>query len=281
MREDYKKQFFDKNYYSLCLITGYNIDRAYSSTLHYDVGMTLTWFKCGDAKIRIEGKPYEVKESDALILNRNELHRSELDHDRYYERLSLYINESIASALPYDISLLLDAFLKRELGVGNKINAENISSMGVDRDLERLFELAKNDDDTSNALGLCLVVQILAKINGTVSPSREASLTFTDKVLEYINESFTCPITCEDISERFHINKFHLERIFKQSVGISLWDYVINRRIIYCNKLMRQGYSVKEASFLSGFNNYSNFYRLYKKHTGITPIQYKKNAFLH
>ena len=153
--------------------------------------------------------------------------------------------------------------------------------MGVDRDLERLFELAKNDDDTSNALGLCLVVQILAKINGTVSPSREASLTFTDKVLEYINESFTRPITCEDISERFHINKFHLERVFKQSVGISLWDYVINRRIIYCNKLMRQGYSVKEASFLSGFNNYSNFYRLYKKHTGITPIQYKKNAVLH
>lgn len=40
--------------------------------------------------------------------------------------------------------------------------------------------------------------------------------------------------------------------------------------------LVRNGHSIEDASWQAGFANYSNFFRLYKKHTGMTPIQFKK-----
>ena len=54
------------------------------------------------------------------------------------------------------------------------------------------------------------------------------------------------------------------------------WDYVILRKLLRFNDLLSQGRSVKESALLAGFNNYSNFYRLYKKHMGIAPTEYKQ-----
>ena len=61
-----------------------------------------------------------------------------------------------------------------------------------------------------------------------------------------------------------------------ESLCVSPWNYVILRRLQRANDWMCQGYSAEEACYRVGFDNYANFFRLYKKHTGISPSQFKK-----
>jgi AraC-like DNA-binding protein len=83
-------------------------------------------------------------------------------------------------------------------------------------------------------------------------------------------------ISLASLAEKFHFSKYHVSHLFKDYVGISPYDYLIIRRLYICNDLIRGKHTVKEACFLVGFCNYSNFYRLYKKHFKITPQQFKE-----
>ena len=96
-------------------------------------------------------------------------------------------------------------------------------------------------------------------------------------VIDYIGSNFTENITSVQIADHFFISKYRLEHLFKECVGVSLWEYVILRRLVYCNDLIQNGTSAQEASFAAGFRNYSNFYRLYKKHMGFSPSEYKQH----
>ena len=60
-----------------------------------------------------------------------------------------------------------------------------------------------------------------------------------------------------------------------------LWTYVILRRIQRFNELLQQGCAAEEASRRVGFQNYSNFFRLYKKYERMTPAEYKKQLRSH
>ena len=52
-------------------------------------------------------------------------------------------------------------------------------------------------------------------------------------------------------------------------------NYIETRRLVYARKLLKDGYSVKDAAYKSGFSNTSNFIRLFKSRFGITPKAYK------
>ncbi len=75
------------------------------------------------------------------------------------------------------------------------------------------------------------------------------------------------------------IDKSYMSHLFKEHVGIPIWSYVIFRRISFFNGLVRDGIAIDEASRTAGFNHYSNFFILYKKHMGITPMEYKRQLY--
>ena len=83
-------------------------------------------------------------------------------------------------------------------------------------------------------------------------------------------------IDCEIIAKVFRQSKYHISRKFKEITGVSLWEYVIKRRLLHFNDLIRKNHTIENACFESGFNNYSNFFRLYKKHFGISPTEFIK-----
>ena len=97
-----------------------------------------------------------------------------------------------------------------------------------------------------------------------------------NKIIDYLNRHYNEEMTLDLLAERFHFSKYYLSHLFKEYVGISPGDYLIVRRLYVANNLIRGGVSVKEASLTVGFNNYSNFFRLYKKYFKITPQQFKE-----
>ena len=128
------------------------------------------------------------------------------------------------------------------------------------------------------------VMNSLSDMAAASSDMSQAGLTLSTKhplilrVIEYIDENLTTVACCEEIASQLFISRYRLEHLFKDCVGMSLWDYVILKRIMHFNTVVRRGGSIKAAAHASGFKNYSNFYRLYKKHMGQTPAEYKEKV---
>lgn len=96
-------------------------------------------------------------------------------------------------------------------------------------------------------------------------------------VCNYITEHCTENITVEELASLAGFSKFHFARLFKQFTNTSCYDYIIQKRIAYAEKLLIEpDISITEVSMRSGFNSLSTFNRIFKSMKNCTPSEYKK-----
>lgn len=154
----------------------------------------------------------------------------------------------------------------------------------MDEQLKKILLQIEENSEESIILATCAIIELLAMLKKVLSIQPSENLTTSsgnkriNEVIQYLNANYEKQLSIEMIAERFHFSKYHLCRMFKEYVGTTIWEYLIYKRLITFNQLVCQNYSLEEASCKVGFHNYSNFYRLYKKHMGITPAQYKQKA---
>ena len=90
-------------------------------------------------------------------------------------------------------------------------------------------------------------------------------------VLEYIDGHLSEELSVEDLAEQVFLSKYHLMRKFKSEVGLSLHEYIAQRRLILARDLIARGETVTDACFQVGYRSYSSFFRAYVKLFGMTP----------
>ena len=275
---------YQKHSYSHC--TGFDLHHttgfgANESTLDYPhttIHPMLIYFLHGTGNIKIEGTNYDLGDGDAIILNPGELFHCTVDDHKYHERIVLYFKENVFRSLPFDTANLFSPFYNRKKGVGNLVPAQIMEGTKLSDSMSQLLTQIRQQDANSQMLCFCRVLESLVLLNQVVLPAKEKPGTKSpiDNVLTYINTHYTQAISISKIAESFGMNSSYLSHLFKDRVGMSLWNYVILRRLHRFNVLLQNGSSIEQACYEVGFQNYANFFRLYKKHMGLTPTQYKK-----
>lgn len=97
-------------------------------------------------------------------------------------------------------------------------------------------------------------------------------------VHQYIDEHFTENITLDNLCFIFGTNKTSLCRDFKKSYGMTIVEYVHEKRIQKAKNLLRQNdLSVTEISYMLGFVSVHYFCRLFNKLVGLSPTMYQKS----
>ena len=96
--------------------------------------------------------------------------------------------------------------------------------------------------------------------------------THVQRVDNYIRSNYMHPIRVEQIAAELSLDRRYLSRIFKAKMGCSIQEYLIRVRLEEAERLLLQGYSVKEAAHLAGYEDVSNFSKMFKKRTGKTPV---------
>lgn len=97
-----------------------------------------------------------------------------------------------------------------------------------------------------------------------------------DTVFQFILKNFKNEIYIEEIAEKLNMSAASFSRYFKHHTRKTFSNYVTEIRISHaCRLLMEGNYSISEICYKSGFENLSNFYRHFKKHTGLIPKDYK------
>ncbi len=82
----------------------------------------------------------------------------------------------------------------------------------------------------------------------------------------------------EDIEEATETSSKYLQRIFKERVGISIYQYIIKLRLdTAVDLLINSNYTISEISYMVGYHDRCTFSELFKKHYGCYPTQYVSN----
>lgn len=96
---------------------------------------------------------------------------------------------------------------------------------------------------------------------------------------KYMENHFDKALTLDALSVFANISKYHLAREFKKYTGFTMNEYLIALRLERTRFLLSNtSLPLGQISQIAGFSNYSNFYKLFLKDTGISPNQYRNQA---
>ena len=95
-------------------------------------------------------------------------------------------------------------------------------------------------------------------------------------VCDYIEKNYEKQITLSEVAELVNMSESAFSHFFKKKTQCTFIGHVINLRIAKaCQMLSETTHSIAEICFLCGFNNLSNFIRIFKKKKGNTPSEYR------
>jgi len=98
------------------------------------------------------------------------------------------------------------------------------------------------------------------------------------KVKNFISKNYMDDIRLATLADIAGMSPSAFSRFFKLHTGRNLSDYIIEMRLGYASRmLVDTAKSIAEISFQSGFNNLSNFNRIFKKRKGCSPSEFREN----
>lgn len=124
------------------------------------------------------------------------------------------------------------------------------------------------------------VERMIEQINEDISPKIAYNEDWKDlyeKLNDYINLHYREDISLSEIAELFHANASYLSRLYKAKAGINVSDDIIRKRINKAKECLMTDMKINDVAEYVGFNDPAYFSRLFKKQTGISPRDYKKN----
>ncbi len=99
-----------------------------------------------------------------------------------------------------------------------------------------------------------------------------------ERAIEYMNQSFHKQITLTEVSKLANMTDASFSRFFKARTGITFMDSLLEMRLGHASRLLIDTtQSIAEVAYNCGFNNISNFNRLFKKKKGCTPKEFREN----
>ena len=97
------------------------------------------------------------------------------------------------------------------------------------------------------------------------------------QILRYLHENMAQRITLSDIGQHTFFSPVYCDTVFKQEMGRSIIDYLLEQRMEEAKKLLLEGsVSLRKIAESVGFPDYNYFARTFKKRTGYTPVQYQR-----
>ncbi|MGP1373755.1 MAG: helix-turn-helix domain-containing protein [Almyronema sp.] len=96
------------------------------------------------------------------------------------------------------------------------------------------------------------------------------------QVLAYIDAYLTQDIKLADLAKLIGLSPFHFSRLFKQSLGISPYQYLIQQRVERAKRLLKHSdQAIVEIALACGFNSHSHLSKQFRQLTGTTPKAYR------
>ena len=118
---------------------------------------------------------------------------------------------------------------------------------------------------------MCRGIRQSREITGNV-----VSNSIIQDVLTYINTHYTQPLKIDQLAKTFGVSVSYLSHEFARFTNRSVYEYILYRRVMLARQLMQGDKSLNDLAYQCGFNDYSNFLRIFNKMVGMSPSAYRK-----
>jgi AraC-like DNA-binding protein len=211
----------------------------------------------GDVSVMIEGREYRVSSDKTLILPPLIYHTVTANKRGRYIRVTALFD---AWAIP---EVLRDSF-------GTSEAAFVISCPYQSRSLEKICKSEKSYFYAP--LADSIMTEIFYECVKNVGAESEGEIDETlEKMLAYIDSHLFEKITLDAISRHVARSDSYVSHTFAEKMGTTPKQYILSKKLALAEKYIIGGMPVTEAALRIGYDNYSDFYRIYRKHRGISP----------
>ena len=231
----------------------------------------------GEVAYWVDGRIIRLTPGDLLFINPMELHRPITDPENpVCERFVLWVNKEYLESLStaqVSLSSCFDTTLPNHSHLIRPAKAERAVLTA------RMGELVRENygKDFGNAISaqgifLQLMVQLNRLALGTERHQEGEELsTLVQNAMAYIGDNLSSALSLEEIADSLFISKYHLSHAFSREVGVSVYRYIMLRRLMLARQQLAAGESAGQVCRSCGFSDYTSFYRAFKSEYGISP----------
>ena len=112
--------------------------------------------------------------------------------------------------------------------------------------------------------------------------SKKVMVDLKEKLADLIeNEQLylNCELKLTDLADKLNISRHHASQVINESFGVSFYAYINKLRVQEAEKLLKDesalDLNITDIAFKSGFNNRVSFYNSFRKHVGVTPLEFR------
>jgi len=140
---------------------------------------------------------------------------------------------------------------------------------------EKLIKNSKSPTPNSKLQLRSMLMLILCEINekSATMHSKYKQNEMIAPVIEYITRNLSKSMSVEEIAKANHISTSSLAHLFKKEMNIPIYQYIIKKRLILAHRKISDGELASTAAIECGFNDYSGFYKQYKKLFNCSPSE--------
>lgn len=214
--------------------------------------------------------PYDIENQIIKAIKSKCISKIEETVNEFFEYISNFAPDDAFQSI-----VQLSIMLNRTFNVSSLVNKEG-KIPGI-YDFKSLFTQIQEYETLEEIKKLILSISIeLAKMieNETLAKKKEVA----QQVKEYIDENFADPnITIYTLADKVNLSPNYVRLIFKEIYNISPSDYLLEIRMNKAKELLIQtDYTVKKIAELVGFSDNRYFYITFKRHTGKTAEEFRK-----
>jgi AraC-like DNA-binding protein len=220
---------------------------------------------------------YPIKKGGLCFIGANRFHYTLPDDPETYDRSKIFLPSDVLDQLlllfPEDLQMRTvfepNALVYTQLEVDDQQHVEQI--------LDTICRY-QNDSHYLDPIVKSGYISLLVCLRKNKKAITAVTSDMIQNAVEYINQHIYENICIDQICRDIHISKYHFCRKFKKVTGFTVMEYVLKTRIVAGKTLLSDtDLLISEISGRCGFSSVSYFCRVFKEHTGISPLQYRRN----
>ena len=249
--------------------------------------MRIYYVESGHAAVRMNGKSWPLQADCLYMIPAFVTHSYECDSPFCHYYFHIYFDNSRGETLSESFDFPFEVTAE----AGDHALARCLCALNPELALAHSNPKTYDNDDTlhsnirrSHGMPLArsvesrgIIFQLLSRFIAGATLHHACSDHRVTDVLNYIRAHFSDDFDMKVLADVAHLSPDHLTRLFKKETGESPMEYAVRRKMSRaCQLLLSEPEPVKIIAYTLGFNDHSYFNRVFKKHIGMTPQEYRE-----
>jgi len=252
----------------------------FSMEMHEHDSVEIMYVMCGSCKVELEGETTQLKKGQFIIIDANVPHRLHVQSEKRCRMANVefafrpgettYLTfKRVVEETP-SLMQMLCTYQPYLLLLDSNDIYSCLKSV--------ILELDKKGTSSDFMVQL-LLSQLMIRISELANRNDHTpeQNVYNKKAVEFIHQNYDRDIRVKDIADAVHLHPGYLHRVFKETMGCSINDYLTMHRLKKAKELISQtDIRITDIPYYIGVSSQQYFSTIFRKYTGQTPMEFRK-----